>query len=162
MPCLFHIKVLEDESHFHLHCNSTNFNIWKRKLYRIIRNGKKIHVNIIYSQIGWKYMTLYIAVIKTEDKRSLKFSTLSAYYVCSKMRLIFQDFNMKQTRPWMLANLKIIWQFYAHPVHQKVSRFFGPRYIGDDFFLGPNQSHSIELSFLSSILDFRGLYFCAA
>ena len=30
--------------------------------------------------------------------------------------------------------LKIIWQFHAHPVHQKVSRFFGPRYIGDDFF----------------------------
>ena len=46
--------------------------------------------------------------------------------------------NMKQARPWMLANLKIIWQFHAHPVHQKVSRFFGPRYIGDDFFLGPN------------------------
>jgi hypothetical protein len=23
-------------------------------------------------------------------------------------------------------------------VHQKVSRFFGPRYIGDDYFLGPN------------------------
>ena len=38
----------------------------------------------------------------------------------------------------MLANLKIIWQFHAHPVHQKVSRCFGPRYIGDDFFLGPN------------------------
>jgi hypothetical protein len=34
----------------------------------------------------------------------------------------------------MLAHLKIIWQFHAHPVHQKVSRFFGPRYIGDDFF----------------------------
>jgi hypothetical protein len=33
----------------------------------------------------------------------------------------------------MLAHLKIIWQFHAHPVHQKVSRFFG-----DDFFLGPN------------------------
>jgi hypothetical protein len=33
----------------------------------------------------------------------------------------------------MLAHLKISWQF-----HQKVSRFFGPRYIGDDFFLGPN------------------------
>jgi hypothetical protein len=29
----------------------------------------------------------------------------------------------------MLAHLKIIWQF-----HQKVSRFFGPRYIGDNFF----------------------------
>ena len=38
----------------------------------------------------------------------------------------------------MLANLKIIWQFHTHPVHQKVSRFFGPRYIGDNFFLGPN------------------------
>ena len=38
----------------------------------------------------------------------------------------------------MLANLKIIWQFHAHPVHQKVSRFFGLRYIGDNFFLGPN------------------------
>jgi hypothetical protein len=38
----------------------------------------------------------------------------------------------------MFAHLKIIWQFHAHPVHQKVSRFFGPRYIGDDFFLEPN------------------------
>jgi len=38
----------------------------------------------------------------------------------------------------MLANLKIIWQFHAHPVHQKVSRFFGSRYIGDEFCLGPN------------------------
>jgi hypothetical protein len=36
---------------------------------------------------------------------------------------------MKSARPWMLAHLKIIWQF-----HQKVTRFFGPRYIGDDFF----------------------------
>jgi hypothetical protein len=38
----------------------------------------------------------------------------------------------------MLAHLKIIWQFHAHPVHQKVSKFFGPRYIGGDFLLGPN------------------------
>jgi hypothetical protein len=43
-------------------------------------------------------------------------------------------YNMKRARPWMLANLKIIWQFHSHPVHQKVSRFFGPRYIGDNFF----------------------------
>ena len=42
---------------------------------------------------------------------------------------------MKQARPGMLANLKIIWQFHTHdhPVHQNVSR-----YNGDDFFLGPN------------------------
>ena len=45
---------------------------------------------------------------------------------------------MKPARPWTLAHLKIIWQFHAHPVHQKVTRFLGPRYIGDDFFLGPN------------------------
>jgi hypothetical protein len=45
---------------------------------------------------------------------------------------------MKPAWPWMLAHLKIIWQFHDHPVHQKVSRFFGPRYIGDNFFLGPN------------------------
>jgi hypothetical protein len=38
----------------------------------------------------------------------------------------------------MLVHLKIIWQFHAHRVHQKVLRFFGPRYIEDDFFLGPN------------------------
>jgi hypothetical protein len=38
----------------------------------------------------------------------------------------------------MLAHLKINWQFHAHPVDQKVSRFLGPRYIGDDFLLGPN------------------------
>ena len=37
--------------------------------------------------------------------------------------------NMQPARPWMLTHLKIIWQFHAHPVHQKVSR-----YIGDDFF----------------------------
>ena len=37
------------------------------------------------------------------------------------------DNNMKPARPWMLAHLKIIWQFQAHPVHQKVSRLFGPR-----------------------------------
>jgi len=41
---------------------------------------------------------------------------------------------MKQARPRMLANLKIIWQFHTHPVHQKGSRFFGPGRL----FLGPN------------------------
>ena len=36
--------------------------------------------------------------------------------------------NMKQARPWMLANLKIFCRLNAHPVHQ---HSFGPRYIGD-------------------------------
>jgi hypothetical protein len=57
------------------------------------------------------------------------------FYFISWMTVII---NMKPARPWILAHLKIIWQFHAHPVHQKVSRFCGPRYIGDDFFLGPN------------------------
>jgi hypothetical protein len=34
-------------------------------------------------------------------------------------------------------------------MHQKMSRFFGPRYIGDDFFVGPNLVSYIELSFLA-------------
>jgi hypothetical protein len=53
------------------------------------------------------------------------------------MLIVLISFNMKPARPCMLMNLKIIWQFHTHPVHQKVSRFFGPRYIGDNFFLGP-------------------------
>ena len=49
-------------------------------------------------------------------------------------------FNMKQARPWMLANLKIIWiwQFHAHPVHQQVSRILGRDISGRRLFLGPN------------------------
>jgi hypothetical protein len=41
---------------------------------------------------------------------------------------------------WRLIQTEklIVWFNNAHPVHQKVSRLFGPRYIGDDFFLGPN------------------------
>jgi hypothetical protein len=59
--------------------------------------------------------------------------------VCDKSNVVslfylYWYFYIKQARPWMLANLKIIWQFHVHPVHQKVSRFFGPRYIGNDFF----------------------------
>ena len=48
------------------------------------------------------------------------------------------NFQMREHSWPCRFRLKIIWQFHAHPVHQKVSRFFGPRYIGDDFFLGPN------------------------
>jgi hypothetical protein len=63
---------------------------------------------------------------------------IKIFYEISNQIKIWKRFNMKPVRPWMLAHLKIIWQFHAHPVHQKVSRFFGPRYIGDDFFLEPN------------------------
>jgi hypothetical protein len=40
-------------------------------------------------------------------------------------KIIIIIINMKPARPWMLAHLKIIWQFHAHLVHQKVSRFLG-------------------------------------
>jgi hypothetical protein len=52
----------------------------------------------------------------------------------------------------MLAHLKIIRQFHPHPVHQKLSRFFGPRYIGDDLFLGPNL-----VSFKPAVVPFIGV-----
>jgi hypothetical protein len=60
------------------------------------------------------------------------------FHVFSRYDTLICESNMKRAWPWMLTNLKIIWQFHAHPVHQKVSRYFGPRYIGDDFFLVPN------------------------
>jgi hypothetical protein len=34
----------------------------------------------------------------------------------------------------MLANLKIICRFHAHPVHQNSVDIFGLSYVGDDFF----------------------------
>jgi hypothetical protein len=72
-----------------------------------------------------------------------------------KIQIIYH--NMKPARPWMLAHLKIIWQFHAHPVHQKVSRFFGPRYIGDNFFLGPNlvSFNRAVVPYEFSIVNFR-------
>ena len=33
----------------------------------------------------------------------------------------------------MLANLKIVCRFHAHPVHQKSVEIFGPRYAGTTF-----------------------------
>ena len=38
----------------------------------------------------------------------------------------------------MLANLKIIWQLHAHPVHQNVSRLFWAEIYRGQLFLGPN------------------------
>ena len=38
----------------------------------------------------------------------------------------------------MLAHLKIIWQFHAHPVHQQVSRFVWAEIYVGRLFLGPN------------------------
>ena len=34
----------------------------------------------------------------------------------------------------MLANLKIICRFHAHPVHQNSVDIFEPKYVGNDFF----------------------------
>ena len=94
--------------------------------------------------------------VSHEGKYCTKF--LNHYsFICSKFYKLYKyNINMKPARPWMLAHLKIIWQFHAHPVHQKVSRFFGPRYIGDDLFLrqnlvsfNPAVVPLLELSFLA-------------
>jgi len=44
--------------------------------------------------------------------------------------------NMKQARPWMLANLKIICQFHAHPVHQNSVEIFWAEIYRGRLFLG--------------------------
>jgi hypothetical protein len=46
--------------------------------------------------------------------------------------------NMKQARPWMLANLKIICQFHADPVHQNSIEIFWAEIYWGRLFLGSN------------------------
>ena len=45
---------------------------------------------------------------------------------------------MKPARPSMLAHLKIIWQFHAHLVLQKVCSYLDRDILGTTFFLVPN------------------------
>ena len=93
-------------------------------------------VNIIYQEDPQRIIIKCVIILNSNKENSLSTMIIKS--------------NMKPARPWMLAHLKIIWKF-----HQKVSRFFGPRYIGDDFFLGPNL---VELSFLySSYRSLRNL-----
>jgi hypothetical protein len=49
----------------------------------------------------------YILLLWMQEKLLTSFGTT----VCLETR------NMKPARPWMLAHLKIIWQFHAHPVN---------------------------------------------
>ena len=44
--------------------------------------------------------------------------------------------NMKPSRPRMLAHLKIIWQFHAHPSIKKCQDFLGRDILGTTFFQG--------------------------
>jgi hypothetical protein len=62
---------------------------------------------------------------------------VSFYLICERQRALY-GIKCVLRIFWQTWHLKIIWQCHAHAVHQKVSRFFGPRYIVDDFFLGPN------------------------
>jgi hypothetical protein len=54
----------------------------------------------------------------------------------------------------MLANLKIIWQFHAQSVHQKVSRFFVPVRLNETRF-GPKKSRPryISAQKISTLFD---------
>jgi hypothetical protein len=44
-------------------------------------------------------------------------SVTSGLILIFKMYDLAMLFNMKQARPWMLTNLKIMCQFHAHPVY---------------------------------------------
>ena len=48
------------------------------------------------------------------------------------------QYNMKQARPWMLVNLKIICQFHARPVHQNSVNIFWAEIYRGRLFLGSN------------------------
>jgi hypothetical protein len=62
-------------------------------------------------------------------------------YTFESLLLKHYNINMKHPRPWMLANLKIIWQFHAHPVHQKVWDFLGRDISGRLFQISTHCKH---------------------
>ena len=53
---------------------------------------------------------------------------------------------MKQARPWMLANLKIICQFHAHPLHQNSVDTFWAEIYRVRLLLGPNLVHEYQIT----------------
>ena len=52
----------------------------------------------------------------------------------------------------MLANLKIIWQFHAHPVLQKVSRFYGPNLVSFNRAVVPYEISKVNFRVEAKIL----------
>ena len=116
---------------------------------KLFDNGEREVIFFIYVSYLTRESTLYFLNVNKywhDRKRWEKEAN-----IVKGARFCYCRSNMKPARPWMLAHLKIIWQF-----HQKVSRFFGPRYIGDDLFLGPNLVSFnravvplLELSFLT-------------
>jgi hypothetical protein len=103
--------------------------LWDRHLINTITKYRK---RSIQSQT-----TESLFLQRTQEQKPAISIVVSCLLSLVKTCLIHYS-NMKQAWPWMLTNLKLVWQFHAHPVHQKASRLFGPRYIGDDFLLGPN------------------------
>ena len=101
--------------------------VWKKKCNQI----SKFQGDLSFSLVLWPVIVWHC---HWEDS----LSPMSRNNEFDRSLALFVGFNMKQARPWMLRNMKIIWQFHAHPLHQKVSRFFGLRYIGEDFILGPS------------------------
>jgi hypothetical protein len=73
------------------------------------------------SKLFKKYLTLHV-----DNSKQQKWISR-----CEKKE--WNTLNKKKHNNTMI-DLGPIWP----GTHQKVSRFFGPRYIGDDFFLGPN------------------------
>jgi hypothetical protein len=95
-------------------------------LYHVTTTVINTHyIHIVYVQLFVSCLVSWKSRITTRRESDTTFPTDETWY---KQLYIHFVYNMKQARPWMLANMKIIWQFHAHPMHQKVSRLFGPRY----------------------------------
>jgi hypothetical protein len=54
------------------------------------------------------------------------------------VQMVYSFRNMNQFSGLQDSTVFMIRTLQLHAVQQKVSRFFWPRYIGDDFLLGPN------------------------
>ena len=82
----------------------------------VVRNGTAWH-QIKQNRTKCRDTSL---VIMNYDHRTIQDGVSHSYNCIFKMYV----YNMKQARPWMLAKLKIICQFHAHPVHQNSVEIF--------------------------------------
>ena len=101
--------------------------------------------HIVYAGYVEKGSSRYERIKNAKDHRVMNKYKNSALFPSKGIKTIYINSNMKQARPWMLANLKIIWQFHAHPVHQNsVKNFVGRDISGVTFFFVPYEISKVN------------------
>ena len=102
---------------------------------------KSFSCNYLLSYLCW----LYTSGFKCQRQNIFSLATPTREIVHQYVEYRNEDcqeytdqYNMKQARPWMLANLKIICKFHVHPVHQNSVEMFWAKIYRGRRFLGSN------------------------